>query len=73
MQYQDLFIRAANESISSKLGLAQTRLIKIRVKSSRVELVKYFELKGLAQTQLVTIRASSRANACTLTQFDIYI
>jgi hypothetical protein len=40
-------------------------------------LVKRFELKSLAQAQLITIRASSRAgsraNACTLTRFDIYI
>jgi hypothetical protein len=35
--------------------------------------MKRFELKSLAQAQLVTIRASSRANACMLTRFDIYI
>jgi hypothetical protein len=60
--------RAVNESSSSELGLAQARLMKIRVK-----LVKHFELKCLAQAQLITIRASSRANTCTLTQFDNYI
>jgi hypothetical protein len=60
--------KAANKSNSSEPGLTQTRFMKIRV-----ELVKRFELKSLAQTGLVTVRASSRANACKLTRFDIYI
>jgi hypothetical protein len=38
--------------------------------SSRVKLVKYFELKNLAQGHLVTIWVSSRFNVCVLTCFN---
>jgi hypothetical protein len=62
------WIRAVNESCSSEPDLTQIRLIKIRV-----ELVKRFEPNSLAQTRLITIQASSWANTCTLTRFDIYI
>jgi hypothetical protein len=48
--------RATNESSSSEPGSAHEN-------SSRVELVKRFELKNLAQARLVTIRASSRAGS----------
>jgi hypothetical protein len=60
--------RAANESSLSESDLAQTWFMKIQV-----ELVKRFELKNLCQIRLVTIGADLRANACMLTQFNIYI
>jgi hypothetical protein len=60
--------RAANESSLSESDLAQTWFMKIQV-----ELVKRFELKSLGQIRLVTIGADLRANACMLTQFNIYI
>jgi hypothetical protein len=54
--------RAANELSLNEPGFVQAQLM-----------VKRFELKSLTQAQFVIIRASSRANVCTLTQFDIYI
>jgi hypothetical protein len=60
--------RAANESSLSESDLAQIWFMKIQV-----ELVKRFELKSLGQARLVTIGADLRANACMLTQFNIYI